>query len=156
MWSPDSQWFALNYRDTKWSRDISFYHMSNGKARKVIPPSYTQNIFGREGIVRSGRYLIQEPVGWTDRKATDDWVIDHFELTVEGTASEMPVAADPNEWYKYRVRLKLSTGTQRAPSIDIEAIGKDEYLDEEAKPEDGASSANRTGKSDREEAGDAE
>lgn len=51
LWSPDGRLAALVTRTTRHTREISIYHVSAEKVRKVKVEDYTQNIYGRLGIL---------------------------------------------------------------------------------------------------------
>lgn len=122
-WSPGSRWIVLQYRGTKTTDNVEFLYFDGIVVKEVEPPCYVQNVFGRAGVVRSGRRMAEYPITWNLPEVGESWARDYLVLGVSGTyPEEIHDDEDPRAWFRSNVTLRMTSGHSATPRITLVSV----------------------------------
>ncbi|MCW1912720.1 hypothetical protein OJ996_03990 [Luteolibacter sp. GHJ8] len=92
LWSSDGRLAAVSIRTTRNTRNLMVFHVTADEAKQVQLQDFTQNIYGRLGILRGTGSSSNKPLRWlaADRLLISAWG-----------------ALENEDWYDYEVELTV-------------------------------------------------
>jgi hypothetical protein len=95
LWSPDGKYAALQTHFSRHTMELFVFRVSSDGIRQVKIQDYTQNIYGRVGVLHGGRGFVDKPLKWLSP--------DRLLISAAGTLDR-----SDSDNYDYEVEIRIA------------------------------------------------